>query len=585
MSCVSISPNHAESSLRIMESYLHKQQLTDVTLIAGNKRVPAHRLVLSAGSEYFATMFTTSLRESAQNEIELIDVDGDALWALVLYCYTGCIKLQEDSVETLLATACLLQFNPVIKACCQFLVKQLHPSNCLGIRMFADTQGCLELVEYAHAYTTKHFMEVTKNQEFLLLSANEVAKLLESEDLNVPSEETIFHALVTWLEHDPENRSKDASKLLGLVKLPLLSPAFIADNIESNEMFKDQRMAQELVMEALKYHLLPERRPLLQTGRTKPRKATVGTLLAIGTMITDEGVCPPSMETFSLRDNAWRSLDEFCDKPWSSVSLISRRLHFGAVVVDKKLIFAGGRDSFNILNTVECFDFSTLTSSTLPPMNVPRQGLGVAVLGGLLYAVGGHDGRCFLNAVERWDPGTGHWSSICPMSVQRAGVGVAVLNDKLYAVGGLSGDIPICFCLNTVECYDPHTNKWTPCAPMSKQRGGVGVGVVNGCLYALGGHDVPANNPNASRLDCVERYDPKTDTWTMVAPMSVPRSSVGVCVLGDRLMAVGGYDGQQDLTLVEAYDPHLNEWEPVAPLKAGRAGLCVAVVKNLTNNM
>lgn len=49
----------------------------------------------------------------------------------------------------------------------------------------------------------------------------------------------------------------------------------------------------------------------------------------------------------------------------------------------------------------------------------------------------------------------------------------------------------------------------------------------------------------------------------MVAPMSVPRDAVGVCVLGDRLMAVGGYDGQQYLTLVEAYVPHLNEWEPV----------------------
>jgi len=34
-------------------------------------------------------MFTSSLRESEQNEIELMDVDGDALWALVLYCYTG----------------------------------------------------------------------------------------------------------------------------------------------------------------------------------------------------------------------------------------------------------------------------------------------------------------------------------------------------------------------------------------------------------------------------------------------------------------------------------------------------------------
>ncbi|XP_024871271.1 kelch-like protein 5 [Temnothorax curvispinosus] len=580
MSCVSISPKHAESSLQIMESYLHKQQLTDVTLIAGNKRVPAHRIVLSAGSEYFAAMFTSSLRESAQNEIELMDVDGDALWALVLYCYTGCIELQEDSVETLLATACLLQLNPVIKACCQFLVKQLHPSNCLGIRMFADTQGCSELLEYAHAYTTKHFMEVTKNQEFLLLSANEVAKLLESEDLNVPSEETIFHALVTWLEHDPENRSKDASKLLGLVKLPLLSPAFIADNIESNEMFKDQRMVQEFVMEAFKYHLLPERKSLLQTGRTKPRKATVGTLLAVGGMGTNKGA--QFVEAFSLRDNAWRSLD----KPWS---LITCRLYCGVVVVDKKLIVAGGidvkglhgtisMDDLKASNTVECLDFSTLTWSTLPSMNVRRCGLGVAVLGGLLYAVGGFDvdSRCFFNAVERWDPGTGHWSSICPMSIQRTEVGVAVLNDKLYAVGGRD----ISSCLNTVECYDPHTNKWTPCAPMSKRRGDVGVGVVNGCLYALGGYDAPANNASI----CVERYDPKTDTWTVVAPMSVPRSKVGVCVLGDRLMAVGGFDGRQYLTLVEAYDPHLNEWEPVAPLKAGRAGPCV-VVKSLTNNM
>lgn len=30
---------------------------------------------------------------------------------------------------------------------------------------------------------------------------------------------------MTWLDYDRENRSKDASKLLSLVKLPLLSPA------------------------------------------------------------------------------------------------------------------------------------------------------------------------------------------------------------------------------------------------------------------------------------------------------------------------------------------------------------------------
>lgn len=134
-----------------------------------------------------------------------------------------------------------------------------------------------------------------------------------------------------------------------------------------------------------------------------------------------------------------------------------RRLQFGAVVVDKKLIVAGGRDGLKTLNTVECFDFSTHIWSTLPPMNVHRHGLGihrcekicttdmihlfhnnvanifytgVAVLGGPLYAVGGHDGWSFLDTVERWDPATRQWSSICPMSIQRSTVGVAVLNDK-----------------------------------------------------------------------------------------------------------------------------------------------------------
>ena len=59
------------------------------------------------------------------------------------------------------------------------------------------------------------------------------------------------------------------------------------------------------------------------------------------------------------------------------------------------------------------------------------------------------------------------------------------------------------------------------------------------------------------------RYDPKTDTWTLVAPISSPRDAVGVSLLGDRLYAVGGYDGTHYLTEVECYDPQNNEWSKV----------------------
>lgn len=46
--------------------------------------------------------------------------------------------------------------------------------------------------------------------------------------------------------------------------------------------------------------------------------------------------------------------------------------------------------------------------------------------------------------------------------------------------------------------------------------------------------------------------------------MSVSRDAVGVCLLGDRLYAVGGYDGQVYLNTVEAYDPQTNEWTQVS---------------------
>lgn len=59
------------------------------------------------------------------------------------------------------------------------------------------------------------------------------------------------------------------------------------------------------------------------------------------------------------------------------------------------------------------------------------------------------------------------------------------------------------------------------------------------------------------------RYDPKTDMWTAVASMSISRDAVGVCLLGDKLYAVGGYDGQTYLNIVEAYDPQTNEWTQV----------------------
>ena len=57
----------------------------------------------------------------------------------------------------LIPAANLLQIVYVKEACCEFLFKQLHPSNCQGIRTFADMHDCFELLKSADKFTAQHF--------------------------------------------------------------------------------------------------------------------------------------------------------------------------------------------------------------------------------------------------------------------------------------------------------------------------------------------------------------------------------------------------------------------------------------------
>lgn len=72
-----------------------------------------------------------------------------------------------------------------------------------------------------------------------------------------------------------------------------------------------------------------------------------------------------------------------------------------------------------------------------------------------------------------------------------------------------------------VEVFDPVANRWEKCHPMSTARSRVGVAVVNGLLYAIGGYD------GQLRLSTVEVYNPETDTWTRVRSMNSKRRYSG----------------------------------------------------------
>lgn len=74
-------------------------------------------------------------------------------------------------------------------------------------------------------------------------------------------------------------------------------------------------------------------------------------------------------------------------------------------------------------------------------------------------------------------------------------------------------------------------------------------------------------------LSCCNRYDPETNRWTYVAPMSVARLGAGVATCGGALYVVGGFDGVNRWNTVERYHPDTNTWQQVSPMHSMRSGL------------
>ncbi|KAK3735752.1 hypothetical protein QZH41_000625 [Actinostola sp. cb2023] len=516
-------------------------QLCDVVLVVGERRIPAHRLVLAACSSYFHAMFTSELLESRQREVTLQQVDPDAMEMLVEFAYTAKIQVSEENVQTLLPASSLLQLNSVREACCEFLQKQLHPSNCLGIRSFADAHTCGELLESSHRYALLHFVDVSQTEEFFLLTTEQVLELISSDDINVKNEEQVFNAVISWINFDKENRKHCLNKLLPHVRLPLLSTECLTSRVETEDVMKSNHdCCKDLLIEALKYHLLPEKRCMLKTPRTQQRKPSgqVPILFAIGggSLFAIHSEC----ECYDPRIDRWYMIP----------SMSTKRARVGVGVVDREIYAVGGYDGSSDLATVECYCPQENQWHSATPMGTRRSCLGVAVVNDLIYAVGGYDGASCLSSIER------------------RYVRVGVVNGLLYAVGGYDGSSH----LNTVERFNPLMNTWEPVANMASRRSSAGVAVINEFIYVVGGND------GASCLNTTERYDPTTNTWVSLAPMNIRRSTHDLAVMGDILYAVGGNDGSSSLNSVEKYDPETKKWSPVMLLKNTKALSLVIII-------
>ena len=76
-------------------------------------------------------------------------LDGITLASLLEFMYTGQIRVTNENVQELLIAGDMIELREVVEICTDHLVRQLEPSNALGIFRFASDHNCLLLKEAA----------------------------------------------------------------------------------------------------------------------------------------------------------------------------------------------------------------------------------------------------------------------------------------------------------------------------------------------------------------------------------------------------------------------------------------------------
>jgi N-acetylneuraminic acid mutarotase len=193
-----------------------------------------------------------------------------------------------------------------------------------------------------------------------------------------------------------------------------------------------------------------------------------------------------------------------------------------------------------------------------------------------------------------YDPAADSWKSLAPVPTKRGAAVAVEVAGKIYVIGGAtvanSKDPYFTFfgpslVLTTNEVFDPATNKWESRTPMSVARNHAYAAAVNGKIYVIGGRTGHAFILSATNTDVVEEYSPVGDMWS--APkerMPTPRSGGATGTDGRRIYVAGGEVTTKELVgafrAVEAYEPATNSWISLPPMSMPRHGIAGAVIGN-----
>ena len=241
---------------------------------------------------------------------------------------------------------------------------------------------------------------------------------------------------------------------------------------------------------------------------------------------------------------------------------------------DGRVLLMGGLSPNSVLGTTEIYDQVAGTWSPGPPMFQARRLHTATVLDdGRVLVTAGIGSSGWLASAELFDPQTNTWTATGSIAVARYDHSATRLLDGRVLVAAGTNQSLATGALASVEIYDPAAGTWTAGPSLTFRRQRHTATLLNdGRLLVVGGmYYATPTTPLATFPAQCELYNPATNAWTLVAPMSgPPRAMHSATLLPEgRVLVTGGVSAFGELAVTDVFDP-LHGWSQSSPMAGPR---------------
>ncbi|XP_038050560.1 BTB/POZ domain-containing protein 17-like [Patiria miniata] len=247
-----------------VKSYYNNPDLSDVIIRVDGRVFHCHKFFLASSSDVFQTMLTGSQWvDSQQQEIVLEESpECTAVFGEFLkYLYCGQVTVDMRTIMPIFTLADKYNIHRLRCQCERYMTEQIGQGNVNGALdwlSFAETYNLDQLVSHCYEVIACNLPKILELDSWLGLSVEQMCRLLDSGQLIVTDEYSLFKAIERWLVHDLQKGGVTGNlrRVLPYIRFAQMTSEHIL-TIERSEFGQIyEKQIKDHILEGYKFHAL-----------------------------------------------------------------------------------------------------------------------------------------------------------------------------------------------------------------------------------------------------------------------------------------------------------------------------------------